>query len=112
MYKKKMPPRTSIKLNNSTQGETIEMKVRRITQNKEPIKDGAPPIYTERKDGVKPDYDIRTDRWEYAVEAMDKVTKSKRASREPKPEGTKVDKDPKKQDQGGDGKTEPTQGTN
>ena len=32
-------------------GETIEMKVRRITQNKEPITDVAQPIYMER--GVK-----------------------------------------------------------
>ena len=29
-------------------GETIEMKVRRITQNKEPITDVAQPIYMER----------------------------------------------------------------
>ena len=32
-------------------GETIEMKIRRITQNKEPITDVAQPIYMER--GVK-----------------------------------------------------------
>ena len=41
-------------------GETIEMKVRRITQNKEPITDVAQPIYMER--GVKmASCDIRTD---------------------------------------------------
>ena len=50
--------------------------------NKEPIKDGAPLIYTERKDGVQPSYNIRTDRWDVAVEAMDKVTKSYHAKRE------------------------------
>ena len=38
--------------------EYIEEKVRRITENKEPIKDGAPIIYTERKDGVNPAYNI------------------------------------------------------
>ena len=54
-------------------GETIEMKVRRITQNKEPITDVAQPIYMER--GVKmASCDIRTDRWEVAREAKDKVT--------------------------------------
>ena len=53
-------------------GETIEMKVRRITQNKEPIRDVAQPIYMER--GVKmASCDIRTDRWEVAREAKDKV---------------------------------------
>ena len=52
--------------------ETIEMKVRRITQNKEPITDVAQPIYMER--GAKmASCDIRTDRWEVAREAKDKV---------------------------------------
>ena len=36
------------------EGEYIEEKVRRITENGEPIEDGAPIIYTERKDGVNP----------------------------------------------------------
>ena len=50
-------------------GETIEMKVRRITQNKEPITDVAQPIYMER--GVKmASCDIRTDRWEVAREGV------------------------------------------
>ena len=62
--------------------ESIEHKVRRIVNNKEPIKDGAPLIYTERKDGVQPSYNIRTDRFEIAVEAMDKVTKTHQARRE------------------------------
>ena len=34
------------------EGETIENKVRRITENKEPIKDTAPLTYTQKKDGV------------------------------------------------------------
>lgn len=64
------------------EGELLEHKVARITQNKEPITDGAPIIYTERKDGVRPDYNIRTDRWDIAIDAMDKVNKSKIAKRE------------------------------
>lgn len=51
-------------------------------QQNEPIKDGAPIIHTERKDGVLPEHDIRTDRFEIAVEAMDKVAKSIVAKRE------------------------------
>ena len=31
-----------------SEGETIETKVARIVQNKEPITDGAPMIYTEK----------------------------------------------------------------
>ena len=58
------------------EGEYIEEKVRRITENGEPIEDGAPIIYTERKDGVNPAYNIRTDRWEIAQDAMEQVGKN------------------------------------
>lgn len=68
----------------SYKGETIEGKVQRIMSNKEPIRDGAPLIYTDRSEGVLPAYDIRTDRFDVAVEAMDKVTRSKLAKREAK----------------------------
>lgn len=84
MYKKRRPSKTSIRCNESYEGETIEQKVNRIVNNKEPIKDGAPLIYTDRKDGVLAAYDVRTDRFEIATEAMDKVTKSKLAKREAK----------------------------
>jgi len=83
MYKKNVKyAKGGFKINNATQGETIEQKVERILDNKEPIKDGAPLIYTDRKDGVQAGYNIRTDRWEVAVEAMDKVAKTKTAQRE------------------------------
>lgn len=55
-------------------GESIETKVRRITDEKEPIKDGAPIIYQEKKDGVAPEYNIRTDRWQIAINAMEQVS--------------------------------------
>lgn len=63
------------------EGESIENKVNRILINKEPITDGAPLIYTNRKDGVLPGYNIRTDRFDVAIDAMDKVAKSKLAKR-------------------------------
>lgn len=71
-----------MRVDNSIEGESIEKKIRRIVNNKEPITDGAPLVYTERADGTQPGYDIRTDRWEVAVDAMDKVTKSHQAKRE------------------------------
>lgn len=64
------------------EGETIEMKMQRILDSGEPITDGAPEIYTERKDGVIAAYNIRTDRFEIAAEAMDKVSASIAASRD------------------------------
>lgn len=59
------------------EGETIEQKVRRVVENKEPISDGAPIVYTEKKDGVLPQFNIRTDKWDIALDAMDKVQGSR-----------------------------------
>lgn len=82
---------TTIRSNNLYEGESIEEKVRRVTENNEPISDSAPTIYTDRKDGVIGDYDIRTDRWDIAVDAMDKVAKGKIAQRDAR-------ENPKKED--------------
>lgn len=100
MYKRQIIKRSTIGVNTSIEGETIEQKIERIVNNKEPITDGAPPIYTERKDGVIPAYNVRTDRFELAVEAMDIVDKGNKARREAKV--VPFEK--------GDGKAEPTQG--
>lgn len=67
------PPKTNYEYQ---EGESIENKVRRITENNEPITDGAPIIYTNREDGVLPAYNIRTDRWEVAQQAMDAVNQA------------------------------------
>jgi len=53
---------TQIKSVEKLEGEPIEKKIERIVSNDEPITDGAPNIYTERKDGVVSAYNIRTDR--------------------------------------------------
>lgn len=82
MYKKSKAARTTAKLNQSTEGESIEMRVRRIVHNREPITDGAPLIFTERSEGVVPNTDIRTDKWEQVVEATDKITQQKLTKRE------------------------------
>ena len=74
-------------------GETIEAKVRRITENNEPITDGAPIIYTNRDDGVLPAYNIRTDRWEIAQKAMDAVNQANLAKSK---NYGKIDKEDKK----------------
>jgi len=81
MYRKIKANKTTLRVNNTVQGETIEAKVRRIMNNGEAITDGAPIIFTERKDGVIPEYDIRTDRFELAVEMTDQITKDKLAKR-------------------------------
>jgi len=65
-----------------TEGESIEEKVERIVNNKEPIKDGAPPMFTERGKGVLASTNIRTDRFLVAIEATEKIEKSYKARRE------------------------------
>ena len=82
MYKQPKFNKTNLSVNKSYISETIEQKVRRVTTNKEPIKDSAPLIYTDRKDGVKPSTNIRTDRFEVAIESLDKAAKVKTAKRD------------------------------
>ncbi|AXH77794.1 MAG: hypothetical protein [Microviridae sp.] len=84
MYKIPTIVPTKLNVNNCVEGETIEMKIERIVNNKEPIKDGAPLMYTERREGIKASTNIRTDRFEIAVEAADKISKSYKARREEK----------------------------
>lgn len=98
MYPQPKIRSTRLHINTSMQGQTIEKKIEEILSKKEPIKDGAPLLYTERKEGIRASTNIRTDRFEVAVEAADKVAKSYKARRE---EAAK----PKK-----DGEPEPIQG--
>ena len=83
----------------TVEGETIEEKVQRIVENKEPIEDGAPIIYTERKDGVIPAYDIRADKWDIALNAMDQVNKAWGTKNMEKP-GTFAEDVPNKTEEG------------
>lgn len=58
--------------------EPREVKLRKIISGESSnMDDGVfPTIYTEKKDGVLPEYDIRTDRFEVAIDAMDKINQS------------------------------------
>lgn len=60
-----------------TEGERLECKIERMTENNEPIGETAPLIYTPRKEGVIAAYDIRTDKWDIALDAMSKVNKTR-----------------------------------
>lgn len=88
------------------QAEPREVKLRKIINGEaNNMEDGVfPTIYTEKKDGVKPEFDIRTDRFEVAIEAIDKinqsvanqVAKSKGETEAVKDFGTGVKTDPEK----------------
>lgn len=92
--------------NLTYQAEPREVKLRKIINGEaNNMEDGVfPTIYTEKKDGVQPEFDIRTDRFEVAIDAMDKINRStanqiaknKGETEAVKDFGTEVKTDPEK----------------
>lgn len=82
MRKIEIGQKTSMAVNKSYEGEPLEQELARITTTNQPIDASSPQMFTERKDGVMPETDIRTDRWDVAMEAMNKIHKSEIAKRE------------------------------
>lgn len=74
-------PKSRIQREPDRPGESLEEFLRKATLNKEPIEATAKIQYTERKDGVLPQYDIRTDRFHYAIMAADRVHMAEYAKR-------------------------------
>lgn len=64
--------------NLTYQADPREVKLRKIINGEtNNMEDGVfPTIYTEKKDGVQPEFDIRTDRFEVAIDAIDKINQS------------------------------------
>ena len=92
--------------NLTYQAEPREVKLRKIISGESnDMEDGVfPTIYTEKKDGVQPEFDIRTDRFEVAIDAIDKINqsianeiaKNKDQTEAAKDFGTEVKTDPEK----------------
>lgn len=92
--------------NLAYQAEPREVKLRKIISGEaNNMEDGVfPTIYTEKKDGVQPEFDIRTDRFEIAIDAIDKINqsaanqiaKNKGETEAVKNFGTEVKTDPEK----------------
>lgn len=59
------------------EGELIETKVSRIVDLKEPITDTAPYIETPEGDGVIAEFDIRTDKYDEALDVVTNMYRSK-----------------------------------
>lgn len=82
MYSRPNFTKTSIELNKATEGEPIETMIERMTENGSQITNTVEKIYTDRKDGVIKAYDIRADKHDIALDAMDIATKSEYARRD------------------------------
>lgn len=73
-------PKSKIRISNTYEAEPLEAKLRRkMKGGKVDEEEGDQKTwaiaYTEKRDGVKPEYDIRTDRFEIAREAMETLEK-------------------------------------
>ena len=73
-------PKSKIQISNLYEAEPLEVKLRRKMEGgKVDEEEGDQKTwtitYTEKKDGVKPEYDIRTDRFEVARQAMETIEK-------------------------------------
>ena len=62
-------------------GQTIEIQIARAMSVNEPIDNSSPMQFTKRADGVLPDFDIRSDKWEIAQKAMTAVADKIRQNR-------------------------------
>ena len=73
--------KTGLNINESYEAKSLEAELRKVMEEKSPITSISPEIFTERKEGVMPEYDIRTDKWEVAEKAMEKVSQTQIAAR-------------------------------
>ena len=65
--------KTEIECDESYAGEPLETKIAKMVQGGEPIESISPTIFTLRKDGVRPEFDVRADKWDIAQTAMEQV---------------------------------------
>ena len=85
-YKRVYPKYNPIEVESTSyHADSIEVKLEKLITNKEPIGKDVPLRYTERSQGILPEFDIRSDRFDIAQTAMEKVHKSNIAKRDAKP---------------------------
>lgn len=95
MQRPKFINKTRISQNNTYEALPLEEKLRRkmegVNEEGTEINEMIPILYTDRKAGVMPETDIRTDRFEVAREAMEKIQIAK-AQKAAKSEGQEKEK--------------------
>lgn len=109
-YKRKPYKRTSISNPSTLVAETIEETMVRVIEGNETIDGEKELIYSERKHGVLAGYNMRTDKFEIAVEATTVIAKSEIAERKARIDQREAKMEIVKDDKG-DARGESTQGT-
>ncbi len=84
MYKKNIFRKTELEINDSTEGEPIQLSIERLLNNGEDMEEMTEKglVYTERDLGVIQEYDIRADKFDIAIENTERVTNSMRGNNE------------------------------
>lgn len=83
--KRSKPERTSIHCNDSYEGESIEQKMRRVRMQNAPIEETGQGIWPEGTE-VLPLHDVRTDRFDLALDAANNTERVNMARSESAPE--------------------------
>ncbi|MBB5441064.1 hypothetical protein HDC92_004768 [Pedobacter sp. AK017] len=68
MYRKKIRSTTSLTVNESVEGESIETRIERLMANGDENPETKELIFTRKEDGVIGGFDIRHDYWDEAYE--------------------------------------------
>lgn len=84
-----MKPRGLMKVNDTYEGESIESLIAKRLDGVDIELGGKALLYTERKDGVLPETNIRTDRFDMIMMAHDALEKTRIAKRDAVPEAGK-----------------------
>lgn len=83
---RKLEVHTQITRHCDNFGKSIEEELRQAQASKTPISSTTDVTYTPLKDGVLPQFDIRTDRQEIALDATEKIAKSDILHNDERPE--------------------------
>lgn len=87
--------KTSIRCNEGFAGMSLERKIEQNLTEGTPLDSLAPLQFTKKKEGVKPEFDPRTDIWEIAQAGMKRVTEKQQTDETPTEETPETDEKPK-----------------
>lgn len=68
--------KSKLSVNNSFRGKWLAEEINKMMENNEPISSTIQTEYTRPEDGVLPQHDIRTDKFDLIQSSMDKATKA------------------------------------
>lgn len=112
MYRQNKMDETTIRGVVATVGRTMEQKMFAMLNNNEPIDDGGEIIYIPEADGVRPEFDIRTNKWDVATDGMDAIAKRRallKTNAEQEAAAKKAEEAKKTETKGGEESGKPSQ---